>query len=156
MLPEHLQGIVGYIHPIDFNAPMLKLVESRDELDQRGFATARIADQRHLASRWNMQVDTFQHGPFLRIAKDDIFKGDVALEPVRPMIRFDGVDYFWSLIEDLLNAFRARGSIACQGRQLREVAHGLVQHFEVGEKQDQRANIDGRRANSDKAEGESI
>src|ERR1700694_2143935 len=97
---------------------MLKLIETRYQLDQCGFTTARIANQSHLATRRDMQVYTFQHGPLFRIAKDHIFKGDIALEPDRAVIWFYRVGYFWCLVEYLLDALGPGRGVTCQRGQL--------------------------------------
>ncbi len=47
-------------------------------------------------------------------------------------------------------------SSARKGSQLREVTHGLVEHFEVGEEQDQCPDIDSGCADADEAEAEAI
>src|SRR5260370_33468971 len=108
ILAYYVERVHAVFYAIDFNRPLLDFVEARNQLDQRGFATARKPDQRHLLARRNVQVDPFRDRPVWAIAEDDMVEDDITLEFRWTMIVGRAFDYFWCSIQHFLDALSSR------------------------------------------------
>src|SRR5579859_2526842 len=144
VLAQDPERILAIIDTIDFDRTLNDFVETRDKLDQRRFTTTRKPDERYPSSGGNTEIDPFEHKPIGGIAEDNILKGDLTTQLLGAIVwRGVGVvDHFRGLVEYLLNPLRARASATCEVSQLGEVSHRLIEHLEVGQEQDQCANID--------------
>src|SRR5712692_2868297 len=115
MLAQEVERVGAVIRAIDFHGALLNFVETRDELYQRCFTAAGKANERNLLPGRNMQINPFQYGLLRAVAEDDVFKANIALQPGWPGIGNLALQHFGSLIQNFLNAFRARGSSAVKG-----------------------------------------
>src|SRR6266581_1468459 len=144
VVAQHVQRVEADVNPIDGDCALLNIVEARDQTDERGFAAAREADQANLLARADMQRNTLQDRHVRHIPHDYILEGNLSLEALRTAVGAgqERCFHFWGLIQHLLNAFGPGCRRAGERCQLGEVAHRLVEQFEEGEEQDQRAHID--------------
>ena len=72
-----------------------------------------------------MQVDAFEDGAFRRVAKDDVFKGDLASEPPWSGVRGCTLRDFGSLVQDFLHALSSGRGTGEDVGQLGKIFHGL-------------------------------
>ncbi len=62
LLRSDCQGKFANRPAIDENHSRLRIVDARNQIDQRGFSRTRRTDDRHTAAGWNPQVQIVQHG----------------------------------------------------------------------------------------------
>ncbi len=118
VLAQDRQRILAIIHAINAHRALRHLVETWDQFDQRCFAAARETDQGDLATNREIKVNAFEHRPFRYIIENHVIKNDIPAQAGRAMIGRLAFQHFGSLIQHLLNAFRARSGSAGERSQL--------------------------------------
>ena len=66
-----VQGRITHIRSVDRYAPLVHIIETRQQIHQRALSRPRLADQRYRVSFRNRQVNAFQH-PFMLVLEPDI------------------------------------------------------------------------------------
>src|SRR5690349_9786917 len=94
-----------------------------------------------------MQIDAFKNLLLWNIAKGDILESNLATQRYRTIVRRFRFDNLWRLIQNILNAFRARGGACCHVGQLGEIFHWLKELGKQGDKENDSSNIDTLRGN---------
>src|SRR5579885_2746726 len=156
VVAQNLQRIHANVEAIDTDGTLLKLIETRDQLHERRFSSAGHTDQGNLAPGRDVQVDAFEYRLIFQIAEDHILEGNLALEPLGTVIGNAGLNNLRGLVEYLLDTLCSRSGVARQRRQLREIAHRLVEHLEIGEEEYQCPNVDDRWVDREDAQIDAI
>ncbi|MNL18460.1 hypothetical protein D3C87_1396050 [compost metagenome] len=83
ILGDHADGAaqavlrdVRDVLPVNANLPAVDVVEAQQQVDQRGFARARAANQADFFARANVQAQAIEHLAFAAVVEADIVEGD--------------------------------------------------------------------------------
>ena len=123
---------------VDRDLAAQRVVEPRDEADERRLAGAGVADERRALARFDDEVDVLEHQAVRLIAERDVRELDAALEARRAL----GVGAFANLAVDrqqLADALEAHRRHRQRVAHLREILHRLVHLVEIEHEHEQRA-----------------
>ena len=82
-----LERVVAHVHAVDEHFTLRRIIETRHEVDERGFAGAGGTDERHGFALLGGEVDVFEHGfARIRVGEAHVAEFDFAL-----FARFAGV-----------------------------------------------------------------
>ena len=83
---ERLEPQLAQVDSVDGDAPLLNVIEARDQIRHRGLAAATHPDQSHHLARADLEVDIVQH-PLVAVSEADVFERDA----VRAGLQLDTV-----------------------------------------------------------------
>src|SRR5579884_1621616 len=96
-----------------------------------------------------MEIDPLENELLRDIAESYILKSDIALQHLWTVVWRLCLDDLWGLVQNILNAFRARCRARCHIGQLGEVFHWLKKLGEQRDEENNGSNVDTVRGNGD-------
>ena len=117
--------------PIERDDARGRIVEARDETEQRALARAGAADERDDLVRRDREIDLVEHRLLVVVAEADVFEGDRGL-CLRDRHRVGRVAHVVLAIEHLEATLRARGRAFHRPGGVGERLERLIKHEQVG------------------------